>query len=87
MECAGSNPVLGACSSLSLKPRSLGKEIYLGKKGVGRSAFTVFTFSIKITCLPRPQSQPSIKYEFTMPLFGEILSANYKQLMHVLPVN
>lgn len=85
MECAGSNPVLGACSLLSLKPRSLGKEIYLGKKGVGRSAFTVFTFSIKITCLH--QSQPSIKYEFTMPLFGEILSANYTQLMHVLPVN
>lgn len=55
---------------------------------MGGLAFTVFKFSIKITCLlPEEKRQPGIKYEFTMPLFGEILSANYIQLIHVLPVN
>lgn len=55
---------------------------------VGGLALTVFTFPVKITCLlPKEKSQPSIKYEFTMPLFGEILSVNYIQLIHVLPAN
>lgn len=51
--------------------------------------FIVFTFSVKITCLfPKEKSQSGIKYEFTMPLFGKILSQNYIQhLTHVLPVN
>lgn len=55
---------------------------------MGGLALTVFTFPVKITCLlPKEKSQPSIKYEFTMPLFGEILPVNYIQLIHVLPAN
>lgn len=55
---------------------------------MGGLALSVFTFPVKITCLlPKEKSQPSIKYEFMMPLFGEILPVNYIQLIHVLPAN
>lgn len=41
--------------------------------------FYCFYISVKIVCLlSKEKSQRSIKYEFTMPLFDEILSENYK---------
>ena len=52
---------------------------------MGGLAFTVFKFSIKITCLlPEEKRQPGIKYGVPMPLVGEILSAQTLPLIHVL---
>lgn len=57
-------------------------------KDVGVGFYCFYIFCKDYVYFLKKKSQSSIKYEFTMPLFGKIFSQNYIQLLiHVLPVN